>query len=239
MKKQLLSFLLMLFAGLVSAQDLKPDVYETSKGKLTIHFIGHGTLMFDFNGVVVHVDPWGSLSDYSKQPKANIILITHAHPDHLDSASIALIRKPETKLIVNQESFVKLGKGIVMRNGESKVVDGVNIEAVPAYNTTAGRDIYHSKGVGNGYILTFGNVRVYVAGDTEVIPEMALFKKVDIAFLPVNQPYTMTTDQFVRAVELLRPKVVYPYHYSETSMDELTLKMKPIPGIKLIIRAMK
>jgi L-ascorbate metabolism protein UlaG (beta-lactamase superfamily) len=223
----------------VKAQDFSPDEYETSKGKLTISFIGHGTLMFNFDGKVIHVDPWSKLADYSALPKADIILITHSHPDHYDTAAIKKISKENTTLVVNSEIFESTRKGELMRNGDAKVFQGIRIEAVLAYNTTADRSKFHPKGRDNGYVINFGNRRVYVAGDTENIPEMAFLKNIYIAFLPMNQPYTMVPEQIVDAVDKFKPKILYPYHYGDSDLEALKTLMATRTGTKLIIKPMK
>ena len=239
MKKTLFTVLALLVYTLANAQNFNPDVYETSKGNLTISFIGHGTLMFQFNGKTIQVDPWSKLADYSVLPKADLILITHAHGDHLDTAAIRKTSKAGTVLVSTAEVVDKIKQGEVMKNGDSKTILGLSIEAVPAYNSTPGKEKFHPKGRDNGYIIQFGNKKVYVAGDTEDIPEMALLKGIDIAFLPVNQPYTMLPEQLAHAVELFKPAMVYPYHFGETDMNKVQELLKPFPGTKLIIKAMK
>lgn len=223
----------------LKAQDFQPDEYQTSKGKLTINFIGHGTLMFNFDGKIIHVDPWTKLADYSTLPKADLILITHSHQDHYDTAAIRKITKENTTLIVNSEIFESTRKGELMRNGDAKVYQGIKIEAVSAYNTTAGRDKFHPKGRDNGYVFNFGNHRVYVAGDTENIPEMEFLKNIYIAFLPMNQPYTMLPQQVAEAVDKFKPKILYPYHYGDTDLEALKNLMATRTKTKLIIKPMK
>ena len=208
-----------LFTSTVYGKEFEKDSFNTGKGKLTIWFIGHGTLMFDFNGYIIHIDPVGDYADYSKLPKADLILVTHEHGDHLDPKAISTIEKSGTKLIVNKGVFDKLGKGSMMKNGDEQTVDGIGIKAVPAYNTTNVQ--YHPKGRDNGYILQLGDKQVYVAGDTEDIPEMSRLKNIDIAFLPVNQPYTMTPAQAAQAAKSFYPKILYPYHYGKTDIRQL------------------
>jgi L-ascorbate metabolism protein UlaG (beta-lactamase superfamily) len=239
MKK--LAFVMVFFVAaiLVHAQQLSPDVYETSKGKLTISFIGHGTLMFQFDGKTIQVDPWSKLADYSALPKADLILITHAHGDHLDTAAIRKTSKAGTVLIVTSEVAGIINRGEVMKNGDSKSVLGLTVEAVPAYNSTPGRERFHLKGRDNGYVIHFGNKKVYIAGDTEDIPEMALLKDIDIAFLPVNQPYTMLPEQVVKAVAMFHPAVLYPYHFGETDMEKVKELLQAYPNTKLILKLLK
>lgn len=223
----------------LTAQKIETDVYNTSKGKLTIYFIGHGTLMFDFNGKIIHVDPWSKLTDYTKLPKADLIMITHQHGDHYDTTAIKQLWKKNTTLVLNSGLHETVNKGEIMKNGDSKVFLGIKIEAVPAYNTTPDKDKFHPKGRDNGYVFNFGNRRVYVAGDTEDIPEMQFLKNIYIAFLPMNQPYTMLPKQVSEAVDKFKPKILYPYHYGETNLEELKTLMASRPQTELKIKSMK
>ena len=219
----------LLFAYPAYAQSFEKDVFKTSGGALTISFIGHGTLMMEFNGRVIHIDPVGNYADYSKLPKADIILITHEHGDHLDAGAIEKIKKESTEVVLTKVSSEKYPGGKVMNNGDSGTFAGIKIEAVPAYNIKNMRsegNPFHPKGVGNGYVIQFGDKKVYVAGDTENVPEMANLKDIDIAFLPMNLPYTMTPEMVSEAVKLFHPKVLYPYHFGNTKTDELINLMK-------------
>lgn len=241
MKQLILIFAWMLAYSVSNAQvdKYQSDVIETSGGKLTIHFIGHASLMFEYNGKIIYTDPWGKMADFSKFPKADLILITHQHQDHLDPQAIESLTRPETKLVETNDVFSELKKGEVMKNGDVKTVDGFKIEAVPAYNTTPGREKYHPKGRDNGYVVTFGNKRVYIAGDTEDIPEMAKLKKTDIAFLPMNQPYTMVPEQVYKAAEMFHPHILYPYHYGDTDVSKLEKLMEGDKSIELRIRKLQ
>jgi L-ascorbate metabolism protein UlaG (beta-lactamase superfamily) len=223
----------------ISQNHFEKDTFDTPSGKLTIHFIGHGTLMFEIKNKVIHIDPWSKLADYTKLPKADIILITHEHPDHLDTAAINAITKKKTKMVVNGAVFEIIKKGIVIKNGEKKTVDGIEIEAVPAYNATADRLKFHPKSRDNGYVLTIGKKRIYIAGDTENIPEMADLKNIDIAFLPMNQPYTMTPEQVADAAAKFNPKILYPYHYGDTDVSKLKELLSEFKSIEVRIRPMK
>jgi len=218
------------------------DVIKTSQGDLKITFIGHGTLMFNFGGNVVHVDPWGKLADYSKLPKADLILITHEHQDHLDLDAIKKIKTDKTMVILPKNCADKVKSGKVMNNGDVEAVAGVKIEAVPAFNLVHMRgpgQPFHPKGVGNGYVITFGDKRVYVAGDTENTPEMKGLKQIDIAFLPMNLPYTMTPEMVADAAKAFKPKILYPYHTGETDLSKLTALMKGVDGVEVRLRKMK
>ena len=172
-------------------------------------------------------------------PKDDIILITHEHGDHLDPKAIQAVEKSGTEIIANENSQKKLGKGKVLKNGDTDTsISYMKIEAVPAYNTTPGRDKYHPRHRDNGYILTFDELRVYIAGDTEDIPEMKDLKDIDIAFLPVNQPYTMTVPQAAKAAKMFSPKILYPYHYGDTRIGELKDALKG-SGIDVRIRELQ
>jgi len=217
------------------------DIITTSAGDLKITFIGHGSLIFTFNGKVIHIDPYGELADYSILPKADIILITHEHSDHFDLAVIKMLRTNKTELVLTETCAQKISGGMVMKNGGVQTVQGIKIEAVPAYNIIHKRDNgqpFHPQGVGNGYILTFGDKRIYVAGDTENIPEMKTIQGVDVAFLPMNLPYTMTPGMVADAAKVLKPKILYPYHYGDTDTSKLVELLKDEQEIEVRIRKM-
>jgi L-ascorbate metabolism protein UlaG (beta-lactamase superfamily) len=218
------------------------DTIKTSSGDLKITFIGHGSLMFSFGGTIIHVDPFSNLRDYDKLPKADIVLITHEHRDHLDDAALEMVRTGRTVLVLNEAGAAELKSGTIMKNGETKTIGGLTIEAVPAYNiarTRESRQPYHPKGSGNGYIITFGDKRVYVAGDTENIPEMKALKNIDIAFLPMNLPFTMSPEMAADAAKMIGPKVLYPYHTGDTDIAKLMALMKGQKGIEVRIRKMR
>jgi len=234
-----------LFAGVLSvtAQPFEEDVYPTGKGDLKITFLGHGTLMFTFDGITIHVDPVSRYADYSKMAKAELILVTHDHGDHLDKRAIEALTKATTKAVMTEECAEKSGLpgANIMKNGDTQVFHGIKIEAVPAYNLEHMRSEgvpFHAKGVGNGYILTFGSKRVYVAGDTENTPEMKALQNIDIAFLPMNLPYTMTPQMVADAARAFKPAILYPYHYGSTEPNELLTMLRDSPEIKVLIRRM-
>jgi L-ascorbate metabolism protein UlaG (beta-lactamase superfamily) len=238
----LLILFFMGIASLANAQaQFETDIITTSAGDLKITFIGHGTLIFTFNGKVIHIDPYGKLTDYSILPKADIILITHEHSDHFDLSAIKILRTNQTKLVLTETCAQKILGGMVMKNGEVQTIQGIKIEAVPAYNIVHKRDNgqpFHPQGVGNGYILTFGDKRVYVAGDTENIPEMKTIQGVDVAFLPMDLPYTMTPEMVADAAKVLKPKILYPYHYGDTDTSQLLEILKNVREIEVRIRKM-
>jgi L-ascorbate metabolism protein UlaG (beta-lactamase superfamily) len=233
---------LVALAAVASGQGFEKDVIKTSAGDLQITFIGHGTLMLGFGGKVIHVDPFSRLADYSKLPKADLVLITHAHGDHLDPAALAAIRTPATRVIVAPVCEGKVEGASVLRNGEAMQAAGVKIEAVPAYNIVHTRPeggSYHPKGEGNGYVLTFGDTRLYIAGDTENTPEMKALKDIAVAFLPMNLPYTMTPEMVADAARAFRPRILYPYHFGETDTALIVALLKDEKGIEVRIRKMK
>lgn len=223
-------------------QAFDKDIVKTSEGDLAITSIGHGTLMLEFQGMVVHIDPYGTLADYSKLPDADLILLTHHHRDHLDPAALRHVRTESTKLVATETCAQTVNGALVMKSGDVRTILGIKIEAVAAYNVVHKRDNgqpFHPKGDGNGYVLTFGDKRVYVAGDTENVSEMKALKQIDVAFLPMNLPYTMTPEMVADAARVFRPKVLYPYHYGETDTRQLVKLLKDEPDIEVRIRRMQ
>ena len=202
------------------------ETFTTPTGNtVTVAMIHHGSIALDYKGFHIQIDPVGRMGvqtiDYSCFPKADCILITHEHGDHLDAATIDALSKNGTRLLLNAASRDKIERGEAIANGETVQVGPVGITAVPAYNITEDHLKFHPKGNGNGYILDFDGLRIYVSGDTEDIDEMAGFAPVDVAFLSANQPYTMTASQCVDAAMALRPKVLIPYHLSNTDVREI------------------
>ena len=244
-------YLLTLFFSLLSiimnAQNVYPVETLTTKDgkKINITLFKHASLAIEYEGLEIYVDPVTKVGDtqidYSSMPKADYILVTHEHWDHLDPTAIQELSKPDTKIILNATSEKQLGKGTIMANNqEMNLADGIKLESVPAYNTTPGREKFHPKGNGNGYILNFDGTRIYIAGDTEDIPEMANIKNIELAFLPVNQPYTMTIDQAEKAALTIKPKILIPYHFSDTPIEELKDKLdKDNSGIQVLIFPMQ
>lgn len=252
-------------SALEGAEGKEFDVFDTGRGELKITFLGHASLVFEFGGARIYVDPVSQYGDFSKFPKADLILVTHEHGDHLDAAAIGLLRAASTRILLPEASRKKLGAGEALEFGHvvdipgvgtsgtavsvavassaaisGAAVSGVKVEAVPAYNVTAGRTNYHPRErKDNGYILTFGDVRVYVAGDTEPIPEMATLGRIDIAFLPMNQPYTMTPEQVAAAARTIRPKILYPYHFGSTDTGVLAKLLADEPGIQIRARKLQ
>jgi L-ascorbate metabolism protein UlaG (beta-lactamase superfamily) len=233
--------LLPLFAA-SAADRFETDIIKTSAGPLRIVFLGHASLGMDFNGKHIYIDPCRQVADFSKEPKADIILFTHDHGDHFDMEALEELRGENTLVVLPQICATHYGEGIVMRNEDVKIVQGLKIEGVPAYNIVNKRPSgfpYHLKGVGNGYIITFGDKRVYIAGDTEKIPEMNELSDIDVAFLPVGPPHTMTVEMAVDAVKAIRPKIFYPYNYGDTDISALVELLKCESDTEVRVRNMK
>ena len=214
------------------------DTIETQEGPLQITPIRHASLMLEFKGIVIHVDPW-SQGDYRGLPKADLILITDIHPDHLDLSKIMELSKPETKILAPSAAVSSLADSTAIANGETKVVDGIVVEAVPMYNLKRGPSpgkLYHDKGRGNGYVLTLGGKRIYISGDTESIPEIKVLKGIDVAFVCMNLPYTMPPEEAAECVRSFRPKIVYPYHYGNSDLTVFTSAIKGESDIEVRLR---
>ncbi|MDR2887944.1 MAG: MBL fold metallo-hydrolase [Bacteroidales bacterium] len=226
----------------VSAQDTPEyDKIATAAGNVELYFIGHGSLMFRVNGYTIHIDPVKSAGDYRFRPKADLILITHDHGDHLDIPLINELKKAETVVLTNEKTTEQLGWASPMSVGSRQEINNIVIEAVHAYNIVNMRspgNPYHPKGVGVGYVITIGGVRIYVAGDTENIPEMEELKDIDVAFLPMNLPNTMTPAMVADAAKKIMPAILYPYHYGNTDTGEIVELLKN-SGIEVRIRNLK
>ena len=218
------------------------DTFTTPGGKtVKCHALMHASIRIVYDGKEIEIDPVGKLGnrtiDYATMPKADYILVTHEHHDHFDKEAIATLSADgSTSLVTNRRCADMLGHGQTLANGKKTTLDeGIEVEAVPAYNITEGHTQFHPKGRDNGYILTLDGLRIYIAGDTEDIPEMENIKDIDIAFLPCNQPYTMTTDQLLRAARVIKPRILFPYHYSQTDVSRIPNLLKD-DGIDVRIR---
>lgn len=201
----------LLLAGAVAAADTE----KTAAGDLVITPIRHASLLLQFAGKVIHIDPW-SQGDYSSAPRADYLLITDIHGDHMDKAMVDKLKKDSTVIIAPAAVQKTILEAQVIHNGEKKKLGEIEVEAVPMYNLQRGPQpgaLFHTKGRGNGYVLTLGGKRIYISGDTEAIPEMKALKSIDIAFVCMNLPFTMTPEEAAEAVKAFRPKIVYPYHY--------------------------
>jgi L-ascorbate metabolism protein UlaG (beta-lactamase superfamily) len=192
--------------------------FKTSAGTLAITPIMHAALMIEAGGQVIQVDP--AMGNYDTLPKADIILVTDIHGDHMVPANIDKLKKSGTVIIAPEAVAKTVTTATVMHNGDKKTIGAWTIEAVPMYNMKPDDKgtIYHEKGRGNGYIVTYGGLRVYIAGDTEGTPEMRGLKNIDVAFVPMNLPYTMSPQDAADAVKAFHPKVVYPYHYKGSDL---------------------
>jgi L-ascorbate metabolism protein UlaG (beta-lactamase superfamily) len=224
--RQFLPLLLVVPMVLMAAPP--PDKIPAAGGDITIAPLNHATLQLAWSGHVIDVDPVAQ-ADYAGLAAPDIILITDIHGVHLDPATVAKIRKPATVIVAPAAAASKLEGALVMANGETKTVDGLTIAAVPMYNLTRGPaagQLFHEKGRGNGYVVTLGGKRMYIAGDTEGIPEMRALKNIDVAFVPMNLPYTMTPAEAADAVKAFAPKIVYPYHYKGQDTAEFAAALK-------------
>lgn len=244
MKIALALMVIVTFSALTAtAQEVvKRDVIKTSAGDLELIFIGHSSLMMTLGGTIIHFDPYVKMADYTKLPKADMIFITHDHNDHFDLAALQRIQKKDTVVILPPICSEVVPEGLIMKNGESMTVRGIGVQAVPAYNMVHIREngqAFHPKGIGNGYVLTFGDKRIYVAGDTENIPAMKALKKIDCAFLPMSTPSTMSPEMVADAAKAFKPKILYPYHYNETDPTKLTQLLLNTPGIEVRIRQLR
>jgi len=217
------------------------DEFKTKSGKtVRFHALVHASIRMQYDGREIQIDPVTKLGnrtiDFTAMPKADILFVTHEHGDHFDKNAIKLLSNEKTQLIMNKRCTDMYEAGRAMANGDKiQLADDITVEAVPAYNISEGRTQFHPKGRDNGYILTVDGLRIYIAGDTEDIPEMATIQDIDIAFLPCNQPYTMTTDQLVKAAKTIKPKVLFPYHYGQTNVSALPAQLQS-EGIDVRIR---
>ena len=225
------------------------DAFRGRHGQtLTIYSIKHGSLALRVGCHWLYVDPVATAvapaTDYSALPKADYILITHSHPDHLDADAVATLSTERTRIIANAEGVGALleanAEGVgaeVLANGDRLTLsDGWAVEAVPAYNCSPDKQQFHPQGRDNGYVLTVCGLRVYIAGDTEDIAELRALKDIDIAFLPCNQPFTMTPEQCARAARTVAPRVLFPYHYGDTDVQSLPALLEG-SGIDVRIRS--
>ena len=227
-----------------SGESVEPgcDVFKTEQGTtVKMYCIKHGSVRMQVGEKWVYVDPVTTavkpVTDYTTLPQADYILVTHEHFDHLDSVAISQLSKAGTVLITNARCYEILGgKGDVMANGDSRTLaEGWTVEAVPAYNNSPEKLQFHPKGRDNGFVITVEGMRIYLAGDTEDIPEMADIKDIVVAFLPCNLPYTMTPEQCAHAATMIKPAVLFPYHYGQTDIQQV-VKLLDGSGIDVRIR---
>lgn len=207
-----------------AAETLTGDSYETEAGPVTIHPVEHASFVMSTPGLVIYNDPVGGAALYEGLPPPGLILITHEHKDHFDPATLEALVARDTKLVTNPSVYEKLPEELreratALANGENTKVGEITIDAVPAYNITEDRLKYHPRGRDNGYVLTVGGQRIYIAGDTEDTPEFRAQTDIAIAFVPMNLPYTMDVAQAAAGVAAFAPKVVYPYHYGKSDLS--------------------
>jgi L-ascorbate metabolism protein UlaG (beta-lactamase superfamily) len=220
-------------AGTVGAQEKQALTFNTSGGTLEVTPLGHASLVIKYGNQVIHVDPYSQVGDYSKQPKATQVWITHDHPDHLDLKALDAVVTSGTRIVADQKSAEKLKDRqslTVLLNGQNANLAGnIKLEAVPAYNLVRERapgQKYHPKGDYNGYVATFGNFRVLIGGDTECIPEHAGIPQIDLAFLPINLPFTMPPEEAAACAKTIKPKIFVPYHQGESDPQKVADLLK-------------
>jgi L-ascorbate metabolism protein UlaG (beta-lactamase superfamily) len=223
------------------------DMIHTSRGELRIMPVYHGSVMLEFGGKVIHVDPW-SQGDFTGLPQADLIVITHTHQDHLDRTMVDQLKKPDT-IVVGPPAVIDTlncapacGIAEAISDSEKRTVMGIEFEGVPMYNLVFGSGPgkpYHHKGIGSGYILNFGDTRVYFSGDTECTPEMKALKNISVAFLAMNPPRTETPADAAECVKAFKPKIVYPYHYRGSKLEEFSGPLKDTPGVEVRIRKLE
>lgn len=237
----LMSILSFFGCGGKSAPEYPSDTLTARDGtQFTITFFRHASLSIAVGGRYIYVDPVGANADYAALPKADLVLITHSHYDHLDRAAVETLLTPASEVLCDRTSAEAFEmECFTLRPGcVAEPRDYVKVEAVAAYNTTPDHLQFHPREREDcGYVLTVGGTRIYIAGDTEPTPEMKALQGIDIAFLPVNQPYTMTVDQAVEAVKALRPAIFYPYHYGEvdekTDIDRLVRELEGVTEVRV------
>jgi L-ascorbate metabolism protein UlaG (beta-lactamase superfamily) len=230
------------------------DKFITKNGReIAITFIKHASLILEVsdseksneNSTIIQIDPVSTWADYAKFKKADYIFVTHEHFDHFDKKALTDSKTDRTKIIINASSnkIMQEWKGFnnatVMANGDKiELTQNFTVQAVPAYNPNKPQ-FHPNNGRDNGYILDIDGFRIYIAGDTEDIPEMKNIKNIDVAFLPVNQPYTMTPKQAINAAEMIKPKILYPYHYNETKFGEEFFCELKSKGVEVRMRGME
>lgn len=209
---------------LSAAQDAAASFeFPVEGGTVVIHPVEHASMVIETPGGVIYVDPVGGADRYAAMPAPALILITHEHGDHFDLPTLEAL--PAVRMVTNPAVHDKLPDAMKeraspMANGEAAEVIGLRIEAIAAHNITEDRMQYHPAGRDNGYVLTIGGRRFYIAGDTEPTPEMLALTDIAVAFLPMNLPYTMTVEQAADAVAAFKPAVVFPYHYGDSNIQE-------------------
>ena len=212
-------------AAAIAAEPLTGDRVATKDGDLIIHPINHATLALGWKKLTIFVDPVGGAARFAGLPRADLVLLTDIHGDHLNADTIQAVATAKTQLVVTPAVVEQLPEALrahatILTNGQSATVLGVTVEAIAAYNLTAERLKFHAKGRGNGYVLTLGGKRVYLSGDTEDTPELRGLRNIDVACVCMNLPYTMDVDHAASAVRAFRPKIIYPCHYRGSDLEK-------------------
>ncbi|WP_224361370.1 MBL fold metallo-hydrolase [Hyalangium versicolor] len=224
-----------------SEPPISGDAISTSQGDVIIHPINHATFVMHWADKMIYVDPVGGAAPFEGLPAPNVIFVTDIHSDHLSADTLTALVRVDTVIVAPQAVRDQLPANLqgvtqVLANGGTLTVAGIGVEAIPMYNITTDRLQYHTKGRGNGYVLTLGGKRIYIAGDTEDIPEMRQLRDIEVAFIPMNLPYTMTVQQAASAVREFKPKIVYPYHSRGSDLDEFTRLVGTDVGVEVRIR---
>ncbi len=231
-----LAFLL-LPVSLFSQTARPSQTFDTSAGPVKITPIYHASLVIEAAGKTIYLDP-AAPGNFAGLPPADLILITDIHPDHMDTKTIPTVSKSTTEIMAPPAVVQTVTAAKPISNGETKTWNGWTIEAIPMHNLKRGPapgKLYHDKGRGNGYLLTYGGKRFYFSGDTEGIPEMRALKNIDVAFVCMNLPYTMPPDEAADAVKAFHPKIVIPYHFKGSDMTVFT---KALEGTGIEVRMM-
>ncbi len=220
---------------------LTGDRIVTPDAELIVHPINHATFVLGWKGLIIYVDPVGSAARFKELPTPDLILLTDLHSDHLDLATLKALAGENRMVVAPSATVKRLPDALriwsaTLDNGETKTLLGLKIDAIPAYNLTEDRQKYHPKGRGNGYVLSMGQTRVYISGDTEDTPEMRALRNIHVAFLCMNLPYTMTVEQAASAVRAFRPKIVYPYHYRGSDLEKFKQLVGDDLGVDVRLR---
>ena len=238
-----LATLVLFWVPLARSADSVPtaDSIATEDGALKILPINHATLALEWKDRTIYVDPVGGAKAFQGLPKPDLILVTDIHGDHFSKETLAELAGPNTKLVcpaavADQMTPALRNSATILTNGQTGELLGVKIEAIPMYNLTAERLKFHTKGRGNGYVVALGGKRIYLSGDTEDIPEMLALKNIDVAFVCMNLPYTMTVEQAARAVRAFKPRVVYPYHYRGSDLNKFKELVGTDAGVEVRLR---
>ena len=239
---RILTALLLATAGLPAAEPtLTGDRIATPDGDLVIHPINHATLALGWKQLTIFVDPVGGAQRFAGLPSPGLILLTDLHGDHLNANTLKAVATDSTQLVAPPAVADQLPANLrprttVLTNGQTTSLLGLKIEATPAYNLAPDKQRFHAKGRGNGYLITLGEKRVYLSGDSEDIPEMRALKGIDVAFLCMNLPYTMTVEQAASAVHEFKPKIVYPYHCRGSDLEKFKKLVGDTAGVEVRIR---